>query len=86
MEYLDMGNGTGWAINEKLTQEEKVQIVLRATDHTLKTFESLVEIYAKYGTLETFSEFKNRVDEIMKKGSYESFFNDDNYDEKTDQS
>jgi hypothetical protein len=80
-----MGNGTGWMIDENLTEAEKIQIVLRSTKHLLKNLEMLTEIYSKFGTRETFMEFKKRVNETIEKGTYESFFHPDDQNENSGQ-
>ena len=84
MSYLNVGNGTGWMIDDNTDQDpqqEKIDRVLYITERVLETLKEVVSIYAKFGDAEAFSTFQSRVDEVMKKANYESYFNDDNYTE-----
>jgi len=55
------------------------------TEKVLKTLKEITSIYAEFGNQAMFDAFQNAVNEAMQKGSYESFFNNQNYEENTDQ-
>jgi len=84
MSFLNLGNNTGWLISDDTDQDpqqEKIDRLLYITERVLETLREVVSIYAKFGDAEAFSTFQSRVDEVMKKASHESFFNDANYDD-----
>jgi len=83
MTFLNIGNNTGWMIEDGETdpQQEKEDAIAYATERLLDTLKEVTKIYAEYGNLAMFKTFTDAVDEALRVGSFENFFNDANYED-----